>query len=94
MFGLKYSSIQGWVDYGMEVLIKVLKDKTNDQLNVKWPEEASMKASSGKLVHKRPNGRLMKGILPSWKAGASHAPNMTTKTCIKLTSKDKPAKLR
>lgn len=46
----------------MEVSIKVLKDNTNDDLNVNWLGEAVVKASSDILVHNRPKGRLMTGI--------------------------------
>lgn len=62
MFGLVPSSLQIWVDYGMEVLSKVFKDKHNGHFNVEWPDESAMKASSDNLVKNRPNGRLLKGI--------------------------------
>lgn len=54
--------MQAGVENGMEVFLKVLQDKANEHYNVKWPDEAGMKASSDNLVHNRPNRRLMKGF--------------------------------
>lgn len=62
MFGLVLSSVQVWIDYGMEVLDKVLRDKSNIAARVSWPTEAEMKESSLALMKNRPNGRMMKGI--------------------------------
>lgn len=62
MFGLVPSSVQVWVDYGMEVLFRVVKKKSRKDFAVKWPTEVEMKDSSDNLTNNRPNGQLMRGI--------------------------------
>lgn len=62
MFGLVPSSVQLFVDYGMEILFKVIKNKKDDKFNVKWPDEDGISEYNESLVHKIPNGRLLKGI--------------------------------
>lgn len=62
IFGLEPSSVQVWCDYGLEVLLKVLKDKNNDKFIVKWPDKEGLKESNYNLLHNRPFGPLLRGV--------------------------------
>lgn len=60
IFGLVPSSIGVWLDYSLEVLLRVVKKKTRKEFEIRWPTEAEMQTSSSILQSNRtfgPDGR-------------------------------------
>lgn len=62
LFGLIPSSVNVWLDYGLQVLLYVVKRKSRTEFSVHGPTEAEMKASADNIKNNRPNGRLLKGV--------------------------------
>lgn len=62
MFGLVPSTVSVWIDYGLTVLLRVLRDKTVPEFRVAWPTVAEMDASYKLLRCNRPNGCLLPDV--------------------------------
>jgi len=61
MFGIVPSSVSVWLDYALEVLLKIVTKATNVDFEICWPTVAEMKASSDLLVRNRELGPLLSG---------------------------------
>lgn len=61
IFGLVQTSVGVWLDYSLEILLRVVKKKTRQEFEIRWPNETEMEASSMLLQTNRTFGPLMKG---------------------------------
>lgn len=62
IFGLVPTSISVWIDYGLEVLMRIVKNKRHDALSIKWPSHTEMKESSELLKLNRENGQYLNNV--------------------------------
>ncbi len=62
VFGVVPSSVYVWIDYAMEVLLKVVKDKSKSEFEVRWPSVAEMEESNAILKRNRACGMLLEGV--------------------------------
>lgn len=62
MFGIVPSTVYVLVDYGMEVLLKTLRDKSIPQFKVAWPTVNEMDESYELLKNNRENGVLLPDV--------------------------------
>ena len=61
-FGLVPSSLQIWLDFGLEVLLQVVRDPQSTHCAIRWPSHDEIAASAALLERNRRFGRLLKGI--------------------------------
>lgn len=62
MFGFVPSTVSVWIDYGLTVLLKVLRDKSVPEFRVKWPKIEEMDESHRLLKFNRSNGPLLPNV--------------------------------
>lgn len=60
IFGVVGSSVGVWLDFSLEVLVRVVKREKD--FEIKWPSYDEMKASASLLENNRINGGLLQGI--------------------------------
>ena len=65
IFGVTDSAIGVWLDFGLEVLRRVVMNKENVDFGIRWPEFEEMKESFSLLVENRIYGRLLEGVFAS-----------------------------
>ena len=63
-FGTVPSDTQTWPDFGLEVLLRVIRNKEATALSIRWPDFDGISASARLLERNRPYGRLLKEFLP------------------------------
>ena len=56
------SSVGVWLDYGLEVLLRVLKRKSRTKFEVRWPTVEEMQSSSALLQTNPRLGPLLEGV--------------------------------
>ena len=62
VFGLAPSSLGVWLDYSLEVLLRVVKRKSRKEFEIRWPNVEEMRASASLLEHNRTYGHLLQGL--------------------------------
>eukprot|EP00171_Calliarthron_tuberculosum_P023637 IDg23637t1 len=62
VFGIVPSSIHVWLDYGLEVLTRVVRRPELRDFEIRWPTEEEMRSSSALLEHNRQYGHLLRGV--------------------------------
>lgn len=62
VFGIVPSTAYDCIDYAMEVLLKVVKDKSRTEFEVRWPSAAEMDASNQILKRNHACGELLEGL--------------------------------
>ena len=62
IFGIVPSSFLVWLEYSLEVLLRVVKKTSRTEFEIRWPNEGEMLASSLLLQINRTDGPLLKGI--------------------------------
>lgn len=61
-FGVVPSTIVVWLDYGLEVLLRVLKNAQLPYFAIEWPKEVEIRASAALLLNKRAHGVILDEI--------------------------------
>ena len=62
IFGVTDSTVGVWLDYGLEVLKRVVVQKEEKDYEIRWPSYEEMKASAALLENNRINGLLLTGV--------------------------------
>ena len=62
IFSIVPASLSVWLDYSLEVLLRVVKKTSRTEFEIRWPDEGEMLASSLLLKNNRTNGPLLKGV--------------------------------
>ena len=60
LFGAVPTSAYVWLDFSMEVLLRVVQNPSNTDFEIRWPSIDEMEASSAPLMRNRENGHLLK----------------------------------
>lgn len=63
IFGIVPSSAHAWLDFSMEVLLRVVKHPKNPWFEIRLPNEEQIQGSAALLENDRVNGHLLRGIL-------------------------------
>lgn len=61
--------IQARIEYGLEILFRVVKDKRNENFNLKWSNAEAIKVCNDNFVNNTPNGRIMRGVFEVFDGG-------------------------
>lgn len=61
IFGIVQTSLSVWIDFGLEVLLRMIIQKAHPDMRLEWPTEIEMKASAA-LLKNRPNGHLLPNV--------------------------------
>lgn len=61
IFGVVPSTISSWLSYSLDVLLDVVRDKTNREFCIEWPSINCIR-SSAELLRNGPSGNLLNGI--------------------------------
>ena len=62
IFGIIPASLSVWLDYSLEVSLRVVKKTSKTEFEIRWLDEREMLASSLLLQNNRTNGPLLKGV--------------------------------
>ena len=62
IFGIVPSTVRAWLEYGLEVLLSVVRDQKNTQFAIAWPKYSEMVQSAALLQQDRQNGRTLGGV--------------------------------
>ena len=62
IFDIVPSSFSVWLDYSLEVLLRVVKKTSRTEFEIRWQDEGEMLASSLLLQNNRTNLPLLKGV--------------------------------
>ena len=62
IFGLVPSSVSVWLDFGLEVMQKIVRTYRDNHFRICWPSEHEMRNSASLLTRNRPYGRLLSGV--------------------------------
>lgn len=62
IFGLVPSNLSVWIDYSLQVLLRLCVKKRHPDLRIEWPSESEMKESAELLSKNRRNGSLLQKI--------------------------------
>ena len=77
IFVIVPSSLSVWLDYSLEVLLRVVKKTSRTEFEIRWPDEGEMLASSLLLQNNRTNGPWLKGIFAGTDGGRMPCPDCT-----------------
>ncbi len=62
VFGVVQATLSVWLDYALEVLLRVVSSKHNTPFEIRWPTCTKMQASASLLLNNRPLGALLTGV--------------------------------
>ena len=62
VFGLVPTTISVWLDYALEVLLRVVNKKRHKDFGIRWPNVDEMKLSAELLQRNRPHGHFLGGV--------------------------------
>ena len=59
VFGVVQTTLSVWLDYALEVLLRVVSSKHNTPFEIRWPTCTEMQASASLIQNNRPLGALL-----------------------------------
>ena len=62
IFGVVPSTLSTWLNYSLEVLLRVVHNESNTQFAIKWPSLSEMESAAQLLSRSRQNGHLLRGV--------------------------------
>ncbi len=62
VFGVVQTTLSVWLDYALEVLLRVVSSKHNTPVEIRWPTCTEMQASASLLQNNRPLGALLTDV--------------------------------
>ena len=62
IFGVVPSTMSVWLNYAMEVMLKVVQDESMTAFSIKWPTVEEMRLSASLLQQNRTHGSLLRGV--------------------------------
>ena len=87
VFGVVPSSMYVWLDFGLEVLLRVVQNPAYVEYEIRWPIETEMRASAALLERNRQYGALLRGVLVYWMVRGRLALHIRTLTCKMRTGR-------
>lgn len=60
--GIIRSSLKAWLNFSLEVLVRVCRRKMHEDVLVEWSSKERIKTSGDLLVNNSPAGKLLSGV--------------------------------